>query len=524
MPKRWKFNRLWPTVLILIGLTVGCQIKAPQARVGSLRAAEAPSVMSFTVSMEEPASNRFRVIFQYEGVREKFVELKMPAWSPGYYRILNFARNVDGFKAKDESSHLLNWEKIADDTWKIKMDGVRTLRVSYEVAASGKGVAESQLNEKGAYISPTSVFMFVAGKLDHHIRVSVKPHQGFSRISTALEPVIGEENTFYADNFDELYDCPIYVGNHEVLTFTVGQVPYELAMQEPGDFNKDEIISALKRMIVSATGIVGEIPYKRYVFMMMGEGMGGLEHRNSMAVFTRIPRPGDHKDYQRWLSFITHEFFHLYNIKAIRPIALGPFDYERENRTSMLWFSEGGTVYYEYIIMKRAGFMSRDEVLSTFSRIIDKVEHSPGRKLQSAALASYNTWTEPFFGSEKTISYYDIGAILTMLLDLKIRHETDNNKTLDDVMRVLYQRFYKERRRGFTDEEFRGVCEEVEGTDLSEFFNYVYTSEPIDYDKYLGYAGLKLEIKEREGNRRSYTIKLQEEFDGRQLRLLNSWL
>jgi predicted metalloprotease with PDZ domain len=152
------------------------------------------------------------------------------------------------------------------------------------------------------------------------------------------------------------------------------------------------------------------------------------------------------------------------------------------------------------------------------------VENSAGRKVGSVAQASYNTWEEPFFGSDRTISYYDLGAILTMLLDLKIRHETGGRRCLDEVMKALYQKFYKEQRRGFTDEEFREVCEEVAGADLSEFFNYVYTTEPIDYDKYLGYAGLKLKVKEEASGRRSYTIKMQEELNGQQLRLLTSWL
>lgn len=526
MQKKLELRRQGLSVLalVVILLVASCQLISPQLQSPARPEASLLPTFSFTVSMEDPASSKLQVAFQYKGIDTNAVELKMPAWTPGYYRILNFARNVTNFKAVGDSGKPLFWEKPDDNTWRVKSGGATSIEVSYEVIARGQGVAESQLTEKRAYISPTSVFMFVAGKLDYPVKVTIKPHPGFSRISTGLEPVIGEENSFFAESFDVLYDCPIYVGNQEVLKFDINGIPYEVAMEDPGNFDRDEVISALKRLIMAATSVVGEIPYRRYVFIMMGPGVGGLEHRNSMAVFTRIPTSNDRQEFQRWLSFIAHEFFHLYNVKAIRPVALGPFDYEKENRTNMLWFSEGGTVYYEYIILRRAGFMNREEVLNTFGRIIEKVENSAGRKIESVAQASYNTWEEPFFGSDKTISYYDLGAILTMLLDLKIRHETDGRRCLDDVMKVLYQRFYKEKRRGFTDEEFRKVCEEVAGSDLSEFFNYVYTTEPIDYNKYLGYAGLKLEVREGEGGCRSYTIRMQEELDGQQLRLLTGWL
>ncbi|MBC7363234.1 MAG: M61 family metallopeptidase [Candidatus Aminicenantes bacterium] len=516
--------RLSILALVFVALVASCQLNTPQLEPSDKTETWLLPTFSFTVSIEEPASGRLQVALQYKGIDSDVFELKMPAWTPGYYRILNFAKNVISFKASDSSGKKLPWEKVDDHTWKVKSGGATSVEITYEVMAKGQGVAESQVTEKRAYLVPTSIFMFVPEKLDYPVKVNVKPYTGFARVSTGLEPVLGEENSFYAESFDVLYDNFIYAGNQEILNFEINGIPYEVAVEETDNLDQDEIISVLKRLVMAATGVVGEIPYRRYVFLLMGPGRGGLEHRNSMAVFTRIPGSSQRREFQSWLSFMAHEFFHLYNVKAIRPAALGPFDYEKENRTSMLWFSEGGTVYYEYLILRRAGFMSREEVLTTFSRLIEKVENSAGRKLESAAQASYNTWEEPFFGSEKTISYYDLGAILAMLLDLKIRHETDGRRCLDDVMRELYRKFYKEQRRGFSDEEFRKVCEEVAGTDLSEFFNYVYTTEPIDYNKYLDYAGLKLEVKEEGGGHRIYSIKLQEELSGQQLRLLTGWL
>ncbi|HTJ52484.1 MAG TPA: PDZ domain-containing protein, partial [Cyclobacteriaceae bacterium] len=203
--------------------------------------------------------------------------------------------------------------------------------------------------------------------------------------------------------------------------------------------------------------------------------------------------------YKRWLNFLTHEYFHLYNIKAIRPVALGPFDYDKENYTNMLWVSEGFTVYYEYIILNRAGIISSTEALDFLRDNIKDYENSPGHLFQSATQSSFDTWINFFNHNENTanttISYYDKGAALGMLLDLKIRNETKNKKSLDDVMRALYSTYYKEKKRGFTDDEFKQTCELIAGVSLAELFEYASTVKPIDYQKYFNYAGLNVDDK-----------------------------
>jgi predicted metalloprotease with PDZ domain len=236
---------------------------------------------------------------------------------------------------------------------------------------------------------------------------------------------------------------------------------------------------------------------------MMDQGGGGLEHLNSMAVFSNASGWNNPRSYKGWLSFIAHEFFHLYNVKRIRPIALGPFDYDRENYTNMLWVSEGFTVYYEYLILKRSGLLSLEEYLEMVQRYIVGYENRPGHLFQSAAESSFDTWMKFFSRDENsvntTISYYDKGAALGLLLDLKIRYETKNKKSLDDVMRTLYVKYYKEKNRGFTDEEFRMECERAAGCSLPEIFDvYVSTTKEIDYPKYFAYAGLEIDIMPEE--------------------------
>jgi predicted metalloprotease with PDZ domain len=239
--------------------------------------------------------------------------------------------------------------------------------------------------------------------------------------------------------------------------------------------------------------------------LIIGPGGGGLEHLNSTAVTLNPGSLGTPQSYQGWLSFIAHEYFHLFNVKSIRPVALGPFDYDRENYTNMLWFSEGVTVYYEFVLLNRAGLMNRDEVLERLGSIIAGYENAPGRLHQSATLSSFDTWTGFFGRSEHaantTISYYDIGCGLGLLLDLKIRDASQGRSSLDDVMRTLYRTFYKEKKRGFTDREFRDVCERAAGVSLGEIFDiYAPTIEKWDYAKYLGYAGLGIDVEPRPGS------------------------
>jgi predicted metalloprotease with PDZ domain len=217
-----------------------------------------------------------------------------------------------------------------------------------------------------------------------------------------------------------------------------------------------------------------------------------------MTVSTGLPDIDNKSAYQRWLNFITHEYFHLYNVKTIRPISLGPFDYSAENYTHMLWVSEGFTVYYEYLIMNRAGLMTRTEMFGYLTENIKNYEDIPASRFQSATQSSFDTWIQFFnFGENSVntkISYYDKGCALGMLLDLKIRNCSKNAKSLDDVMKFLYFTYYKEKKRGFTDMEFRQVCERMAGCSLSEIFEvYACTTAPVNYPAYLDYAGLLID-------------------------------
>jgi predicted metalloprotease with PDZ domain len=358
--------------------------------------------------------------------------------------------------------------------------------------------------------------MHVAGRLHAPATVTVTPAPGWTTVSTGLAPVPGKPHTFTAADFDILYDSPILAGTHEVIPFEVRGIRHELAGNGLGVLDRARFVADLQKMIESAATLMGDIPYSQYTFLVIGPGGGGLEHLNSTAVTIGTAPLNTRDAYVRWLAFITHEYFHHYNVKRIRPIALGPFDYDRENYTRMLWVSEGLTVYYEDLVLNRAGLLSREEVLARAGETIARFENAPGRLYQSATESSFDTWLK-FFArsphiSTTTISYYDKGAALGLLLDLAIRHHSANRQSLDDVMRALYRVYYKEKQRGFTDAEFREACEKAAGVPLTEIFDrYAATTCEIDYARYLGYAGLAIDTSVKDGKGGAWGASVQDQ-------------
>ncbi len=464
--------------------------------------ATAAPALTFTVSMARPASHYYHVVIRAEGLKGETQDLKMPVWTPGYYRIVDYAKAVKDFRVEDGSGRALAFEKTAKNTWRVRTGKAASFVASYDVYAFTRFVADSYLGDDGGFITPAGLFMHLSGRLKDPATVTIEPYSDWKQVSTGLDPVPGRANTFTAPDFDTLYDCPILVGNLEILTFEAAGKPHTVAAYDLGSFDRAKFTGDLAKIIEASATLMGELPYRHYTFLIIGPGGGGLEHLNSTAVTLGPGSLADPLGYERWLSFIAHEYFHLFNVKAIRPFALGPFDYDRENYTDMLWFSEGVTVYYEYMLLNRAGLMSRDRVLERLGSTIATYENAPGRHHQSAALSSLDTWTG-FFGRNEhaantTISYYDIGCGLGVLLDLRIREASKGRASLDDVMRMLYRTFYKEKKRGFTDREFREVCERAAGASLGEIFDvFAATTEKWDYAKYLGAAGLAIDAEPR---------------------------
>lgn len=461
--------------------------------------AQSQTGMKFTVSMPEPSRQVYNVKFECNGVSRDWVDVKMPVWMPGYYQILNYADNVSNFHVKDQRGDTLHWERANYNTWRIYSNRSAQLNITYDVKAIRNFVATNFLDEQRGFIAPTGTFMHVDGLLNQPATVVIEPYSKWNRVATGLEPVPGKQYTYTATDFDVLYDSPVLTGNLEELpSFTVKGVPHYFIGYKPGQFDRAAFMDELKKVVEAAVDLMGDIPFRHYTFIAIGPGGGGIEHLNSAAVSfdgTGMNTPESRK---RVLSFLAHEYFHHYNAKRIRPIELGPFDYDKGSRTEMLWVAEGITSYYEAFLLKKAGITTEADLLKKFEGHLLNYENKPGRLFQSVSQASYDTWADGPFGRtgddvNKTISYYDKGPVLAMLLDFKIRHESGNKRSLDDVMRTLYKEYYQAKKRGYTAREFRAVCEQAAGVPLGEFFDYVYTVKDVDYPKYLAYAGLTID-------------------------------
>jgi predicted metalloprotease with PDZ domain len=298
-------------------------------------------------------------------------------------------------------------------------------------------------------------------------------------------------------NFDILVDSPIEIGNQTIFTFNALGIPHHVAMYGPGNFNTETLSRDMKTIVEEAGKVIGENPNKDYTFIVhnLQAGGGGLEHLNSTTLQTT--RFSYETNYTGFLSLVAHEYFHLWNVKRIRPKALGPFDYDNENYTNLLWVSEGLTAYYDDLLTRRAGFYTPDQYLNIITNNIGTIENAPGNDVQSVAESSWDAWIKYYRPNENsnntTISYYTKGAVIGTLLDLDIMHSTNGLKNLDDVMRYLYEEYYKKQKRGFTDIEMQQAVEKVAGHGMQEFFrDHIYGTKPIDYNRYFSYAGLRL--------------------------------
>jgi len=487
-------------------------------------------VLQYTVSMPEPSDHLFHIVLDCKNLKKDTVDLKMPQWMPGYYQIMNYSRLVRNFTAINLEGRETTVERINNNTWRIIPGKNNSLRISYDVYSDRKFVASNYLDSTRGYIVPAATFMFINEHTDIPVIIKVVPFNSWNNIATGLAAIEGKSGEFIAPDFDILYDCPILVGKLEELpSFNISGIKHRFIAYNPGIFNRTEFITALEKTVKAGIDLFGEIPYKEYTFIGIGPGAGGIEHLNNTTVSFSgmgLDKPGA---MERIMKFLAHEYFHHYNVKRIRPFELGPFDYDKENRTNLLWFSEGVTVYYEYLIVRRAGLITDEELIKSIESEINTFENDPGRRYQSLSQASYNTWSDGPFGNrpgeeDKLISYYNKGCLAGMILDFAIRNATGNKKSLDNVMRLLYEEYYKKVQRGFTDAELQDACEEVAGISLSPEFEYVYTTKDIEYSKYLSYAGLKItEDKDTSTGRRKFTITRQDNLNSLQLSIFQSW-
>ncbi len=456
-----------------------------------------PQPIRCVIGMPDPDTHLFHVELQVSGLRGRYADFKMPVWIPGSYLLREFERNVEGFTAVDANGRPLPWKKVRKNTWRVRLNG-GTVQVRYRVYAFELSVRTSYLDAERAFLNPSSVVMFVEGHLQRPYEVRLKPPADWHAVSTGLDSLPGKPFTRVARDYDELVDCPILLGNHTRLFFRVRGVPHELAISGRGPFCPDSLLARVPQIVEESVKIFGDFPYKRYVFLTLlsDKGGGGLEHRNSCALLVNRFALAPEDRLRPFLPLVSHEFFHVWNVKAIRPEPLGPFDYDRENYTTLLWLAEGFTTYYSGQVRLRLGWTKPDAYLRGLARQIADYKANPGRFVQSLEMASYDAWIKYYRPDENspnvTQSYYSGGALFATLLDLTIRHYSGGSHSLDDVMRALYERFGKDG-RNVTESDFQEMCEHFAGRPLDSLFTFVRTTSDFDLRPYLAFAGFELQ-------------------------------
>ncbi|WP_354360203.1 peptidase M61 [Pedobacter sp. UYP30] len=453
--------------------------------------------IGFEVSFKEPQAHYAEVKMNISGLVKDYVDVKMPVWTPGSYLIREFEKSVEAFGATS-SGKALKVEKVRKNIWRIFSEKAKDIRINYRVYAFEISVRTPFIDESHAFLSPTGIFMYPDGFIKSPSTVTIVPYKTWTKVSTGLSPVEGKAFTYTAPNFDLLFDSPIEVGKQDIFEFSAAGVRHEVAMYGGGNYDKEKLKVDMAKIVEQETAVYGENPNEHYVFIVhnSASGGGGLEHLNSTTLGASRMGYASEKGYKSFLGLVAHEYHHLWNVKRLRPIALGPFDYDRENYTTDLWIAEGFTSYYENKYMLRAGFTTNDEFLNALIGGVATVKNTIGSKYQSAAAASYDAWIIGYRPNENSknnsISYYGKGEVIGILMDLEIIHATKGKKSLDDVMKAMYLKC-KKLNRGYTDAEFKAMVEKISGESFTGFWaKYVNGVDEVDYNKYFGYAGVTI--------------------------------
>ena len=482
------------------------QRKKTNTKPATVETQAATPEISYIVGMSKPWTHLLEVEMRlaWAASAPAQAEISMPAWTPGSYLVREYARHVESFSAADAGGNALMWRKTDKNSWQIDTKGAKEIVVKYNVYSNELTVRTNELNADHAFFTPAALLMFPTDNLKTASTVRVAPYKNW-KIATGLPKVEGQQNVFRAENFDVLYDSPFEVGNFKEISFTVQGKPHRFVVEGEGNYDLERIAKDTAKIVEESYKIFGELPYTDYTFILNLRGGGGLEHLNSTALqWNRFGFSGN--QHNNFMTLVAHEYFHVWNVKRIRPDTLGPFDYENENYTKLLWVAEGGTAYYESVLVQRAGITSAKEFLEGKAGQIQSLQERPGRFETSLEEASFDAWIKYYRQDENSvnnqISYYDKGELVNFLLDVEIRSASKGAKSLDDVMRYLYNEFYK-KNKNYTPEDYQKISEMMAGKSLEDFFaKYVRGRAEIDYNAVL--RGIGLQLKDNRGRETPY--------------------
>lgn len=434
------------------------------------------------------------------------LELFLPVWTPGSYMVREYSRQIESIQFSGaEDGKVLDYEKTRKNRWLVHAGRSAAVTARYRCYCREMSVRNCWVESDFALLTGAQLFLAPVGQLQRPFQVQVDLPSNWKRVETGLAPL--GNNRFEADDFDELVDCPLVAGSPTVYDFQVSGLTHRLVNEGEGGIwdgarsakDAEKIVETVHKMWG------GVVPYANYApktytfFNLLTQAGGGLEHKNSTVLMNSRWSQRARQDYLHWLSLVAHEFFHAWNVKTLRPKALGPFDYENEVYTPSLWVAEGFTAYYDNLLVRRAGFSTYKEYLEALSKDIESLQTTPGRLVQPLRYSSYDAWIKYYRPDENSpnsgVSYYTKGSLVGLLLDARIRQASGGKQTLDEVMRRAYKLYSGT--QGYTEEQFRAVAEEVAGTNLKSFFaDYVDSTKELDFKPMLAFYGLRFKAPE----------------------------
>lgn len=443
--------------------------------------------------------------FPTDGAPE--MEVFMAVWTPGSYLVREYARNIDTVTAADSAGAPLAVTKSSKNRWRVMTGGAARVTLRYPVYCREMSVRTNFVDSSFAMLQGAATYLSLAGQNNRPHVIRVELPSGWKQAVSSL-PAADGDSSFFAADYDTLVDSPIIAGNPDIFEFEVQGKKHQIVNTPASPlWDGPKSADAARRIVEQFAAMWGQIPYERYVFFnMLVEAGGGLEHKNSTTLMTSAwttrsddafyGNPNAKPPQGGWLSLLSHEYFHVWNVKRLRPRALGPFDYEAENYTPSLWVSEGLTSYYADLALVRAGLITPEDYLVRLSGAITEIQSQPGRLVQSVAESSYDAWIKGYRPDENSpntgISYYTKGTVMGFLLDARIRAATGDRKSLDDVMRLAYQRFSGD--TGFTPGEFRDCIRETAGREVAEWVEKLENeAADFDYTAELAHFGLRFQ-------------------------------
>lgn len=488
---------------VLLAVACLCTVVIGGASLG----AQALDPIRYTLRFPAPHTHYLEVEAAIPTAGRAEVELYMATWTPGSYLIREYERNVEAVSAS-AGARPLAVAKSTKNRWKITTAGAPNVTLRYKVYSREMTVRNNWVESAFAMLNgaPTFITLVERAARPHEVRIELPA--AWKKVETALEPVSGSPNTFRAPDFDTIVDSPIVVGNPVTREFTVdGKRHVVLFEGDTAMIDANTVAADVQKIVAAAKNVMGSLPYPHYHFLsIVTESGGALEHKNSYLGMTTRFATRTRGAYNNFMGTLAHEYFHNWNVKRLRPVELGPFDYENENYVKTLWVAEGFTDYYSGILHKRSGILTKDEFLNFMSNQIEQVQTVPGRLVTPVNMASFDTWIKQYRPDENTanmsVNYYPKGAVIAFLLDARIRKATSGARSLDTGMQWAMQRYSGD--KGYTPDQFYAVMSEAAGTDLKSWFaKTAESTDELDYTEALEYYGLRFRPVDM-GNARAY--------------------